>query len=135
VLPDLESACPGTIQELCDRAVLWQKRLENPSQIAIDAGYIGPEIWNADQDVFWPRFLKALERPIRRDSIVRLQDLAKGPSARSLRLGPWLLTRRGHGITWQRVKESPGSADVPVGKKNMCVSTPPSDFRGALKHE
>ena len=104
VLPDLESACPGTIQELCDRAVIWQKRLENPSQIAIDAGYIGSEIWNADQDVFWPRFLKALERPIRRDSIVRLQDLAKGPSARSLRLGPWLLTRRGHGITWQRVE-------------------------------
>lgn len=104
VLPELEAVCPGFAMELCQRASGWQKRLENPSQIAIEAGYIDPKVWNADQDVFWPRFLSALERPIRRDSIVRLQDLAKGHSGRSLRLGPWLLTRRSHGITWQRVE-------------------------------
>lgn len=104
VLPEMETACPGTIVELCQRAAVWQKRLEQPHPISIDAGYISPEVWNADPDIFWPRFLKALERPIRRDSIVRLQDLAKGPSGRSLRLGPWLLTRRSHGITWQRVE-------------------------------
>jgi len=74
----------------------------------------------------WRRLLRALELPLRRDLLRRLDDLARGAPGRDLEIGGWRFHRGGAGLIWYPRAVAAAPPPTPV-------AVPGASVRGELR--
>jgi tRNA(Ile)-lysidine synthase len=109
VLADWEENLPGISEELVGlglRSRLGRVAAERAAEavpIIEDALPVAPALalGAAARGALWRRLLARCGVEADRDRLHRLDDLLEGAPGRRLRLGDWLLLRRGRTLTWQ----------------------------------